>query len=157
MIRFLNGFCSIYLLQRYSRVAKIRIFAVLTPNPFRYDFCSIFDARKRQEKGSGKLPVLEPSGSGGEGGAKLAFNKSISAITKVKDQVGFQAVAVVIVGEPAAEVLGIGPEISCTHVLKDEAEGFKLSLQRLRILQFYRISHIFGLTCKPPYLSSNDK
>ena len=44
---------------------------MLTPNPFRYDFCFIFDARKRQEKESGHLPVLEPSGSGGEGGANL--------------------------------------------------------------------------------------
>lgn len=86
---------------------------------------------------------------------------SMHANGKKKGQASFQSwslrVAVVIVGELAAEVLGIGPEISCTHVLKDEAEGFKLSLQRLRILQFYRISHIFGLTCKPPYLSSNDK
>ena len=64
--------------------------------------------------------------------AKLAFYKGVSAIAKVEDQVGFQTIAVVIVGQFAAEVLGIGSEVPCAHVLEDEAEGFELSLQGFR-------------------------
>lgn len=39
--------------------------------------------------------------------AELAFYKGVPAVAKVEDKVGFQAVAVMIVGQFTAKVLGV--------------------------------------------------
>ena len=62
---------------------------------------------------------------------KFAFYEGVAAVAKVEDQVGFQAVTVVIVRQFTAEVLGVGSEVPCAHVFEDEAEGLQLGLQRL--------------------------
>lgn len=63
--------------------------------------------------------------------AEFAFYEGVAAVAKVEDQVGFQAVAVVVVGQFAAEVLGVGPKVPRTHIFEDEAEGLQLGLQGL--------------------------
>ena len=62
---------------------------------------------------------------------KFAFYEGVAAVAKVEDQVGFQAVTVVIVRQFTAEVLGVGSEVPCAHVFEDEAEGLQLGLQGL--------------------------